>query len=146
MQNFIDNLSELLENCKNKETIEKDTGISSSSITKYLNKTLLPNVNTLIKLANYFNCSTDFLLGLITEDKHFSFNNSYIFDLNKFLARYKELKNNKPDYYIAKKAGFSNSVIYNWKYGRNPSLIVLVKLSEYFNCSLDYLIGRKDVK
>ena len=39
--------------------------------------------------------------------------------------------------------GFSNSTISTWKSGKfRPSLDALIKIADYFNVSLDYLVGR----
>lgn len=40
-----------------------DVGVSQELISQYEIGTSKPNVDNLIKLANYFNCSTDYLLG-----------------------------------------------------------------------------------
>ena len=43
--------------------VAKEIGISSGILTKWKNNGALPNGETLMKLANYFNCSVDYLLG-----------------------------------------------------------------------------------
>lgn len=40
-----------------------NAGVSSSAINAYLNGQKLPSVTTLVSMANYLNCNTDFLLG-----------------------------------------------------------------------------------
>ena len=47
--------------------IAKDTGISNSTFSRWKNDGIVPDAETLQKLANYLNISTDFLLG--REDK-----------------------------------------------------------------------------
>lgn len=51
---------------KNKTIAEmaKDTGISASAISNYERGIRKPDADTLIALAKYFDCSTDYLLGL----------------------------------------------------------------------------------
>lgn len=44
--------------------LAKEIGISSGIITKWKTSGTLPNGETLKKLANYFGCSVDYLLGL----------------------------------------------------------------------------------
>ena len=41
----------------------KEIGISSGILTKWKNSGALPSGETLIKLADYFNCSIDYLIG-----------------------------------------------------------------------------------
>ena len=42
--------------------VASDLGISSASVTKWKNGTI-PDGNTLLKIAVFFNCSVDYLLG-----------------------------------------------------------------------------------
>lgn len=43
--------------------IAKDTGISQGLMNEYKNGVKLPTVQNLIKIADYLNCSVDYLLG-----------------------------------------------------------------------------------
>jgi transcriptional regulator with XRE-family HTH domain len=44
---------------------------------------------------------------------------------------------------LAKKIGCSHSSIADWEKSEQvPNLIALVKLADFFNVSLDYLVGR----
>lgn len=45
---------------------------------------------------------------------------------------------------IAKSIGASNSSCTSWKSGAIPKGDTLLKISNYFNCSIDYLLGRTD--
>lgn len=49
---------------------------------------------------------------------------------------------------LAKKLNLASKGIVSMyeKEGRKPSLEILVKLSEIFNCSIDYLLGKSDIK
>lgn len=48
---------------------------------------------------------------------------------------------------LAKKINTSRSNIANYENDKNmPSIDVLNKLSEIFNCSIDYLLGKSDVR
>ena len=43
--------------------VAKETGISQGLMNEYKNGVKLPTIQNLIKIANYLNCSTDYLLG-----------------------------------------------------------------------------------
>ena len=43
--------------------VAKEIGISSGNLTNWKNGVALPNVETLLKIANYFGCSAGYLLG-----------------------------------------------------------------------------------
>jgi len=49
--------------------------------------------------------------------------------------------------YVAKKIGITNSAFSNYEQGiRVPDLETLSKLAELYECSLDYLTGRTDIR
>lgn len=46
---------------------------------------------------------------------------------------------------LSQKLNCSNNLIYDWEHNRcEPSFSVLCLLSDIFNCSIDYLLGRED--
>ena len=46
---------------------------------------------------------------------------------------------------IARALNTTDDTIYSWEKGRSqPSLEMLSKLADYFECSIDYLTGRED--
>lgn len=51
--------------------VAKEIGISTGSISKWKSTNTLPNGDSLIKIANYFDCSVDYLLG---RTNYFNFN------------------------------------------------------------------------
>ncbi len=53
-------------------------------------------------------------------------------------------KNSTKPYIVAKEIGVSNSVCTKWKNGSIPNGETLLKLSNYFDVSVDYLLGRAD--
>ena len=46
---------------------------------------------------------------------------------------------------ITRELGISGSSFTDWKKGKgSPSLDIILKFADYFNVSLDYLVGRTD--
>lgn len=45
---------------------------------------------------------------------------------------------------VAKAIGLSNAVATGWKNGSIPSGEALIKLADYFDCSVDFLLGRTE--
>lgn len=45
---------------------------------------------------------------------------------------------------LVKELGLSSSKVTAWKKGSVPNGEILVKIADYFNCSVDYLLGRKE--
>ena len=52
--------------------------------------------------------------------------------------------NTKPNP-VAKELHISSGLITKWKQGSLPNTEALIKVSNYFDCSVDYLLGRTDV-
>jgi len=48
------------------------------------------------------------------------------------------------EYKLTQELNLSKSAIWNWKQGSYPTADKLVKLADYFEVSVDYLLGRSD--
>ena len=144
MSKFVENLQDLLDD--NNLTLRKlgeKINVPFQVLYAYKSKDFLPNIDTAIKIANYFSCSLDFLFGLDNNYKKKKYNN---FDLSKFYPRYLDLlkKNNISHYYLYKTINLNNSSITKWKNGSKPKTETLIKIADYFGVSIDYLVGRSD--
>ena len=64
----------------------------------------------------------------------------------KFWSRFYELciKNNKKPNNVCNTLGFSTATATHWKNGTVPKADVLIIIADYFDCSVDYLLGRTD--
>ena len=64
MSKFAEKLSELaLESQLNQKMLAEKIEISETSLSHYLQDKHAPTVESLIKIADFFRCSTDYLLG-----------------------------------------------------------------------------------
>ena len=74
MSRLSENLKDLMQEAEiNAPALAKATGIDASTILTLLRGDGLPYVDTLVKLADHFHCSTDYLLGLtdlLTEETY----------------------------------------------------------------------------
>lgn len=52
-------------------------------------------------------------------------------------------KNCKPNT-VAKNIGLSTAIATKWKNGTLPNGEALIKIADYLDCSVDYLLGRSD--
>ena len=65
MNKFQESLKELLDDNKiSRLQLAKNIGIDYSTINGYFNKNYYPQLDIAIKIANYFDCSLDYLFGL----------------------------------------------------------------------------------
>ena len=142
---FSDVLKELLEE-KNITIpkLSKQLIIDDSTLYDYLYGAL-PSVKNAVKLANYFDCTINFLMGLDDEPKMFAF--QYDYKIENFIARYNNLLTdaNTTHFKLSKICGVNYSSYYSWQMGGVPAMSSLLILSRYFDVSIDYLIGRSDI-
>ena len=142
VSSFYERLSELLFDSKtDKKLIAKELDIDISQIYKYLRDTHMPNFKNAIKIAEYFNCSFDYLFGLKDDYARVNYK-----ELPAFSEQFKGiLKENKiSKYYLNKKTNTPNQRISDWISGkRMPSMQNLILIAKTFNWSLDYIIGNE---
>ncbi len=124
--------------------IASKISVDKSVISNLVNYEIIPSVQSLIKIADYFNISLDYLLG--TTD-----NSDFIKSAkpSTFGKRVLELKEERKDKFadITNKCSFSRNSIHVWiKRNNVPSLYYLIELSNYFDVTPDYLLGRTDYR
>lgn len=123
----------------------------------------MPDYNALIKLSTFFGVSSDFLLGkeddlgIKTYSKSCTANykgypalyplSEKGVNMDNFVKKLKDLRleKNLNQKELAQKIGYTNSTICDWEKGRSePSLEALNKLADFFDVSVDYLMGREE--
>ena len=120
----------------------KIIGCGKGTISRYQSGQKLPSLNILLRMADYFQCSTDYLLGLETELYTRTFQSVIPFQqrLPVFCQTLGITK-----YQIEHKAKIAQSAIYKWQNGTGiPSVDSLIKISQAFGCSIDFILGRSD--
>ena len=134
-------LSELMkENNLTPILLANKIGVNRNAITRYLSGSHLPTFAVFVKLIETFNCSADFLLGLI----EYPTTNVVFHSIPPFSKRFRELlvANKMSQYALHKKTNFSYDNFNKWLKGiTSPYIDNLIKLSQAFDCSVDYLIG-----
>lgn len=141
LPNFKERLSELMiENDLSPTTLGAKIGSSRMTINRYLQGSRTPSVEFLIILADFFHCTMDYLIGLDEE------NYSTIFVAPPpFSQRILELCEiyGKTRYEIQHKTQISMASIYSWQQNpRYPTIDNILRLAEFFGCTVDYVIGR----
>ena len=145
LYNFMESLSELIMQANlTPSEFAKCVGCGKGTISRYLHEQKVPDVELLIHMADFFNCSTDYLLGRETE----KYNRVFVNPCPSFQKRLpilcKELGITK--YQLQKQTGIAESAIYNWQNGKNkPRLDNLIKIADAFDCSLDFVLGRSSI-
>jgi DNA-binding XRE family transcriptional regulator len=132
----------ILENNINRLQLAKILSISSTTINGYFNNNYYPQIDIAVKMADYFNCSLDYLFGLSEVISNENKNaNAFIVNFGNLLA-----KNKMPIARALREMKMSEYNYYRWKSGKIPKTVNLIDIAKYFDCSLDYLVGRTDKK
>ena len=145
----MDNLSKLSESLKelmaehnlNQVTLAEKLGTGRTKFCDILNAKNAPNYKTFISIIEYFNCPADFLLGL-TEYPQKNVNYKPV---QPFGERLRQIFADwgKSQYQFVKQSNTSWSVLHGWLTGKtSPSADNLIKIAGFFDCSVDYLLGR----
>lgn len=142
LTSFAENLSEMIDEHRlTTEEFAKSVDISFSEIYSYLRKECMPKLSTVIKIADTYGYSIDFLLGLIPFPENATFRKTPPFrERFKILLKDKEVTR----YYLHKVTGISMNSLDNWYNGKYiPALENALLLAKHFQCSLDNLFGRE---
>ena len=140
MSNFVERLKECMKDEQiNQFNLSEKAGMYHSCVSGFISGKHLPSYDNFAKLLYVFNCSADYLLGLSENQEE------KLYDVLPFAPRFnqilKERKISKEKF--RKENNVSASVMYKWCSGKSkPSVDSLIKIAEYFDCSVDYLIGR----
>lgn len=115
-------------------------GVTRNTITRYLSGVRLPSFAVFVKLIETFNCSADFLLGLI----EYPPTNVVFRPIPPFHERFRNLLDSykMSQYALHQKTNFSYDNFNKWLKGiTTPYADNLIRLAKGFDCSVDYLIG-----
>ncbi|MFA5449790.1 MAG: helix-turn-helix transcriptional regulator [Clostridia bacterium] len=139
--NFIERLCELMqENNLNSKQLAQAVGISQTSISKWMNNKKTVSLKHLLLLANYFNCSLDYLTGRSDDLLSFTPHSPILFS-QRIREILQEQGSNR--YRFVKQTRFTDTHFYRWDKGAVPQLATLEELANLFDCSIDYLVGRE---
>ncbi len=118
--------------------------LSQSTLSNALTYGIIPSTKTLVKISDFFDISINFLLGK-TDVEDFDKSSSPA----NFQSRFESLCSEKEvtHYKVASDCLFDKSNISRWiSKGFLPELEILELLCDYFNVSIDYILGRTDYK
>lgn len=128
----------------NQEEVSAAIGVTRQAYSHYERGEREPDHEMLIKLAKYFDTSIDYILG----NGDYLPKKTILKEQGQSLSLNQKLKNLRHDAgklqkEVAKDIKISVQVYCNYENGqRSPSPEMLSKLADYFNVSVDYLLGR----
>ena len=139
LKSFSESLTELIDN-KNltNQQLGDSLGVSHVAVSSWRNGTSYIYLSNLIKLADYFSCSIEYLLGNTTEILTFKPSTS-----TPFYPRLREVMQirNVSRYRIAKDTRVKDNYFTTWSKGTDIHLLMLLELANYLDCTVDFLVG-----
>ena len=116
LSNFVERLKELMEEADiSGRRLSEKVNLEHSEISKFLRGDRVPSTPSLVKLADYFNCTTDYLLGLddILDDRKFKQRPPFNEQLSFLLKYFKTSK-----YRLEKETKIAELTVNNWHKGK----------------------------
>lgn len=138
---FIELVSDL--EIKTKTEIASTINITYATFSKIYNYGIFPTVPILIRIADFFNVSIDYLIGNTDNDTFIKAERTKTFQERLYELR---IESNIPTIYkLAELIHIHRNNIAQWNNHNSIPLIDDVELiADYFNVSIDYLLGRTD--
>lgn len=144
LSDFAERLSELMFEAEwNGHTLAKQLKCSDRTINRYLRCDREPTVEMLVSIADFFHCTTDFLLGLENENYSTNFKKC-----PPFKERFPELLQQLgvSQYRLGKDAKISHSALLYWKRGtKQPTVTSIVRIAKKYGKTVDFVLGRTNL-
>ncbi len=141
LSKFAERLDELLfETNISSLELAKQLNCGRATIYRYLQGNRIPSLDMVVRLADYFKCTIDFLLGLEDENHPHEFLPCPPFkERLAFLLKHFHITK----YYLQKTSKVPESAIYNWQNGVfEPKIDNVIRIAKALDCSVDFVLGR----
>ena len=127
------------------EELSIQLDVTRQSISKWESGVAIPEYDKLLKLSDIFSCSIDYLLNENMNNKEINFNEITPYSVGEKIFSLRKT-NNVTQEQLAEVLGVTRQTIYKWEVGLStPEIYKIIMISDFFSCSLDYLIRSKNV-
>ncbi len=137
---FHERLAELMaERGINTVSLAAALGVSDETVRRWRNGQRDILLSQLVKLADYFHCSLDFLAG--RSDTVLDYQAR---EMPPFYDSLRAVMAEKgvTRYRLVKELPVYDGYFTNWKKGKSPNILTLILLADYLEVSIDCLVGR----
>lgn len=133
----------LIDNGFNATSLSKAIGVNMFVVRKWLNEVKDVKLKSLIKVADYFNCSLEYLCG--KTDVVLSYSPQPLPPFDEWIKTVLQ-SCGKTSYRLLTDTHISPSQYNSWLHRTMPMLTTLEVIAEYLNVNLDYVVGRQREK
>lgn len=143
LSKFAETLGELMfdRGIKTSKALAEALGLPAPTVSRYRQGLHVPTVKNLVLIADFFECSTDFLLGREEQYSKLSFRECPAF--SEQIAKLVKCSG-LSGYAFFHKADIPESTFFEWKSGSSiPALESIVKIADKFKYRVDFVLGRE---
>ncbi len=141
MSNLSERLKSLLEESGiSASALAKKLSIAPATLRNWINFDCDPKLMHLVLVADHFDCSLEYLVGRSNDYSKSGFKPIPPFStqLRKVIA-----DSGKTIYAACQQTSFKYQCFADWFHGQLPRLSSLIKLADFFEVTLDQLVGRE---
>jgi transcriptional regulator with XRE-family HTH domain len=141
MSNFKERLNDLMVEAQIKsDQLGKAIGVSGQTIRAWCDDSQSILLSNIIKLADYFHCSIDYLVGISDSTAEYAAK-----QYPPFYDRLRKVmeEKGKTRYRMTKESKIKDSYFTTWKSGSDPHILSVIEVAKYLDVTIDYLIGRE---
>ena len=121
--------------------LARELGLTEATVSRYRKGVNTPSVSNIIKFADYFHCSVDFMLGFEEESQNITF--KLCPPISKRMAQLPQVFNMSA-YAFCHEVKISESTFYDWKNeSKEPNIYSIIKIARHFDRRVDYILGRE---
>ncbi|MCL2861755.1 MAG: helix-turn-helix domain-containing protein [Firmicutes bacterium] len=135
---FGERLEDLLQDdSMSADAFAKEIGVSNSTVSRWIRENTPAKLTQLLKIASFFQYSVDYICGRTDIESKFNPVTP------NFPTRLIDLieKSNETKAFIFQKLGLNRHALYDWRKGTIPLSTQLINIADYFDVTIDYLIG-----
>lgn len=142
MTKLVENLNYLISEREiTGKQLARELGLTEATLSRYRKGINTPSVSNLVKFADYFNCSIDYLLGLENESTELTFKVSP--PISERMAKLPSLFNMSA-YAFCREVKISETAFYDWKSAsKEPNIYSIIKIAKHFDRRIDFILGRE---
>ena len=126
------------------KSLAEELHVTHATVLNVLSEKHAPSTKLFFALLGLFQCSAEYLLGLVDD---YPEQVTYLSPTSDFGARFSFLLKTTgvSQYALTKTHGISGNLIYRWLHNQTlPSPENFAKLAKAFGCSVDFILGRSD--